>query len=74
MVIDLCGIIVKGKRLDRMVDFLFTISDRVELVSTATSDMTKEEYVAARYELYFLAFGGGADECVQGIWNPLLHG
>lgn len=51
MVIDLCGIIVKGKRLDRMVDFLFTISDRVELVSTATSDMTKEEYVAARYEL-----------------------
>lgn len=66
MQIDLSGIIVNGKRLERLVDFLFTISDRVDLVSTSTSDMTKEEYVSARCDLRMKLKDNGEEDDTLG--------
>lgn len=50
MTIDLSGIIISGQRLEKLIHFLFEISDSVELVSYAYHEMTKAEYEAAKAE------------------------
>jgi hypothetical protein len=50
MAIDLSYIIISGKRLDKLVDFLFEISDRIDLVCTDYKEMTRQEYETALKE------------------------
>lgn len=54
MHIDLSGEIICGQRLKKIVDFLFEISDRVDLVSSDYHEMTKEEYERAQIEREYI--------------------
>lgn len=50
MVIDLSGINISGERLDKMINFLFKISDRIDLVSSNYNEMTLLEYDSALHQ------------------------
>ncbi len=50
MVIDLSGINISGERLDKMINFLFRISDRIDLVSSNYNEMTLLEYDSALHQ------------------------
>jgi hypothetical protein len=74
MYLKLSGVIISGQRLEKMVNFLFQISDKVELVSRDYKDMTKLEYEAAesngdllRREMYYA--NGLTDEEIDEIYN-----
>ena len=47
---DLTGVMICKDRLERLIEFLFKISDRVEVVHCQYNEMTKQEYEAARIE------------------------
>ncbi|MGB8456027.1 MAG: hypothetical protein WCD89_27405 [Anaerocolumna sp.] len=65
MRLDLSGVIISGQRLEKMVDFLFKISDRVELISSDYKEMTKQEYETAEKDY----INGLTDEEIDEINN-----